>query len=171
LTATSFYCDGSSITLDSLQECSNTRCYNHFTSPGIFTNDADLSVSNTIDGYVQETTTPLNFIVNKEQAKKNWQPVLDELDLSSEEKLEWKAEYKEMKLETGRVEMGEESSQEMNVVDAQFESTPFHVVTYQMKPESHKPQTISEVRNYCTGCGYRIRKSSWKFCPKCGEEL
>jgi rRNA maturation endonuclease Nob1 len=29
----------------------------------------------------------------------------------------------------------------------------------------------SEIRNYCNECGIRIRKSSWKFCPECGNEI
>jgi rubrerythrin len=76
------------------------------------------------------------------------------------------------KVETGRIEKGPESSQEIKTVDAEFVTIPFHTITYQMKPNSAKPTTnITEIRNYCTECGYRIRKSTWKFCPKCGETL
>jgi predicted RNA-binding Zn-ribbon protein involved in translation (DUF1610 family) len=27
------------------------------------------------------------------------------------------------------------------------------------------------VRHYCTSCGYRLRKESWKFCPRCGDKI
>lgn len=70
-------------------------------------------------------------------------------------------------IETGRVEKGPESNQDLKIVDANFESYAFHTITYQLKPNSHKPQNITEIRNYCTKCGYRLRKNNWKFCPSC----
>ena len=74
-------------------------------------------------------------------------------------------------VETGRVEKGEESKQQLQHENITFDNYPFHTVTYELNPVSSKPQTINEVRNYCTGCAYRIRKQNWKFCPKCGEKL
>ena len=74
-------------------------------------------------------------------------------------------------LETGRIEKGPESSQDLKTVDVDFESNPFHIITYQLKPNSQRPTEITEIRNYCTKCAYRVRKSSWNFCPKCSEKL
>jgi ribosomal protein L44E len=74
-------------------------------------------------------------------------------------------------LETGRVEKGDDSNQDFQEIDLDFETLPFHTITYFLKPQSTKPVNMSEVRNYCTECGYRIRKSHWSFCPKCGGEL
>ncbi|NPV12892.1 MAG: hypothetical protein HPY57_14065 [Ignavibacteria bacterium] len=71
-------------------------------------------------------------------------------------------------IETGRVEMGPESNQNLTQIDMNFETYPFHTIIYQLKPNSQRTTDIKEIRNYCTGCGYRIRKSNWKFCPKCG---
>ena len=75
------------------------------------------------------------------------------------------------KLETGRIEKGEESNQDFETVDTKFQSTPFHTINYMLKPESTKPQSVNEIRNYCSRCGYRIRKQSWNYCPKCSCEL
>lgn len=74
-------------------------------------------------------------------------------------------------LETGRIEMGEVSNQQLRTVNAQFSSTPIHTVTYQLLPYSAMNRTIKEVREYCPHCGYRLRKETWNFCPKCGEDL
>ena len=74
-------------------------------------------------------------------------------------------------LETGRIELGDISNQNLRTVNAQFAQTPFHTVTYQILPYSVMNRTIGEVRTYCPECGYRLRKESWKFCPKCGEKL
>jgi len=75
-------------------------------------------------------------------------------------------------LETGRIEKGEISNQKFKNVDIVFDSNPFHTTYFQLKPFSTKKQTrIAEIRNYCHSCGYRIRKETWKFCPKCGEKL
>lgn len=74
--------------------------------------------------------------------------------------------------ETGRIEKGDVSNQNLNVVDIQFESVTFHSIQYHLKPTSTKGYTrTSEIRNYCPRCNYRLRKQSWIYCPKCGEKL
>jgi Zn finger protein HypA/HybF involved in hydrogenase expression len=75
------------------------------------------------------------------------------------------------KIETGRIESGPKSNQELKTVDVDFETSSFHTITYQLKPNSQKPVDIQEVRNYCSKCGYRIRKSSWLYCPSCGCQI
>jgi len=74
-------------------------------------------------------------------------------------------------LETGRVEKGEASSQKLKNVNLQFCSSSFHSVEYKILPYSAMNKTSNEVRQYCSSCGYRLRKQTWSFCPKCGEKL
>lgn len=74
-------------------------------------------------------------------------------------------------VETGRVTEGGRSSQRFDSVSANFYTTPFHTVEFQLLPESHKPVEITQIRNYCPECGLRIRKSGWKYCPTCGTKL
>ena len=74
-------------------------------------------------------------------------------------------------LETGRIEMGEISNQQLKAVNAQFCSTPIHTITYQLLPYSAMNRTINEIREYCTECGFRLRNNKWQFCPKCGEKI
>jgi len=73
--------------------------------------------------------------------------------------------------ETGRVEKGDESNQNLKQVEIEFESAPFHSVQYYLKPLSTKTYKTTEIRNYCTKCQYRLRKTTWDFCPKCGEKI
>jgi len=75
------------------------------------------------------------------------------------------------KLETGRVEMGSKSNQKLTASSTNFQYIPFYQVEYQIKPESELPIEISDIKQYCPECRYRIRKSTWKYCPKCGGEL
>lgn len=74
-------------------------------------------------------------------------------------------------LETGRTEMGDKSSQVFEQSNGTFNSWTTSVCEWQLLPESQKPIEISHIREYCHGCGNRIRKQTWKFCPACGEEL
>jgi len=74
-------------------------------------------------------------------------------------------------LETGRIEKGDTSRQTLKGVNLQFADLPFHSMTYKIMPISTMNRTIKEVREYCTHCGYRIRKNTWEFCPKCGSHL
>ena len=73
--------------------------------------------------------------------------------------------------ETGRVTKGDKSSQSFQSVDIQFESFPFHTIVYHLKPMSEKNEDLREIREYCDQCRYRIRKSSYLYCPKCGNKL
>ena len=79
---------------------------------------------------------------------------------------------KQTKVETGRIEKGEKSDQKLSVVDMEFESSSFYSVSYLLLPISQQQSvTYTEIRNYCPSCSYRVRKQSWKFCPKCGGEI
>jgi len=75
------------------------------------------------------------------------------------------------KVETGRVFEGDISNQKMKTDYSSFMITPFHTVEFQLLPQSLKPTELSDIRNYCEECGYRIRKSNWKYCPTCGNKL
>ena len=74
-------------------------------------------------------------------------------------------------IETGRVEKGSDSKQEIKYVDKSFEYTAFHTIEYKMLPESQKINTIADisVRVYCTNCGAKLGKTD-KFCGKCGKK-
>lgn len=88
-------------------------------------------------------------------------------------KLKSKLNYnkKEKTIETGRIEKGDASNQTLENVNEKFENVKFHSIAYKMLPYSSKPVEISEIRQYCPKCSYRIRNNSWKFCPKCSQKL
>jgi hypothetical protein len=73
-------------------------------------------------------------------------------------------------LETGRIEKGEKSDQSFNTYYGSFSSFPDQTISIKLMPASAKPIEQKEIRNYCTGCGTRMKKSSWKFCPNCGSK-
>jgi len=74
-------------------------------------------------------------------------------------------------LETGRAELGESSSQQFTEVLGDFNTWHSKNVEWKILPESQKPVEVSKIRSYCTECGTRVRSSSWKFCPSCGEKV
>jgi hypothetical protein len=75
------------------------------------------------------------------------------------------------KLKTGRIEKGDVSNQVFGSYYGDFESYYFASTEYHLMPESQKPVEVKEIRQYCPGCRTRVKKSSWKFCPSCGESL
>lgn len=81
------------------------------------------------------------------------------------------ATYNAGSIETGRVQQGEESDQSFEDGFGTFNAWASHTSSYQILPISQLPVEVSDMRNYCSGCGTRIRKSTWKFCPNCGESL
>jgi hypothetical protein len=77
----------------------------------------------------------------------------------------------EKSVETGRVEMGDSSEQSFEPTVSSYEYLSFKTSEWKILPESTKPVEVSKIRNYCPGCGTRIKKQTWKFCPSCGEKL
>lgn len=73
--------------------------------------------------------------------------------------------------ETGRVFKGEKSNQKLKSGDGYFNQLVDCIYKFQLLPESAKAIEAQEIRQYCPECGLRIKKTSWKFCPNCGEEL
>lgn len=73
-------------------------------------------------------------------------------------------------IETGRVERGRKSDQKFEDGYGTFSSWAAYTTTVQIIPLSQNPVEAQEIRSYCTGCGSRIKKQSWKFCPNCGTE-
>jgi hypothetical protein len=74
-------------------------------------------------------------------------------------------------IETGRIEKGPESKQDLKIVNVDFDPLAFHTIKYQLKPTSQMNDNIAEIRQYCPYCSYRLRKKNWVFCPKCGEKI
>lgn len=78
---------------------------------------------------------------------------------------------KSKSIETGRVEEGSQSDQQIKTVDKKFEYLAFHTISYKMLPVSQKVNTIEDinVKRYCTNCGAK-QKPEFKFCPSCGKK-
>lgn len=74
-------------------------------------------------------------------------------------------------IETGRIEKGAVSEQTFQNHYGSFNSYTSASVQIKLMPMSSKPVEKKEIRNYCTGCGTRMKKSSWKFCPSCGTKV
>jgi len=74
-------------------------------------------------------------------------------------------------IETGRIEKGEKTNQKMEYFVGSYNSWPTNTIQIQLFPESIKPIEVSEIRTYCTECGTRMKKQTWKFCPNCGNQI
>jgi len=74
-------------------------------------------------------------------------------------------------IETGKVEKGESSDQALIQTNGSYSSFPSNSISYRLTPDSHKQIEVEKLRNYCSGCGNRIKKDTWKFCPNCGEKF
>lgn len=74
-------------------------------------------------------------------------------------------------LETGRIEQGKSSGQSFSTTNGTFNSYVCSTETIKLFPASQKPVESAEIRNYCTNCGTRAKKTGWKFCPSCGSKF
>jgi len=48
-----------------------------------------------------------------------------------------------------------------------FAMAPSYTIEFKLLPA----KTDNVFRVYCVSCGFRRRKQSWRFCPKCGEKF
>lgn len=69
-------------------------------------------------------------------------------------------------IETGRINKGGESHQQLVGVDKDFANVYFHKETIQLLPHS-RTKHFNQIKTYCSGCGRRFRKND-NFCPQCG---
>ena len=75
------------------------------------------------------------------------------------------------KIETGRVEKGNHSNQNFNMVNIDFEYFAFSTETIKILPESQKPVYKNDlVKQYCYNCGRKLNQK-FKFCPYCGAKV
>ena len=71
-------------------------------------------------------------------------------------------------IETGRVEKGSDSDQNLFEATGNFELTSFHVLRYKLLPKSEKQLSAKDYyTKYCGGCGAKCKT---KFCPYCGAK-
>ena len=76
------------------------------------------------------------------------------------------------KVETGTTEKGSDSEQTFQHTNKTFNQFSFWNVAWQILPLSQKQYTAEEVgTNYCGNCGAKRKKSSFKFCPHCGNKF
>jgi hypothetical protein len=75
-----------------------------------------------------------------------------------------------IKLETGRVEKGDKSTQDITNTYGNFNYYTLHRVEYKILPKSSKPVEVREIRNYCTECGTKV-KTNYMFCPSCCNKI
>jgi len=74
-------------------------------------------------------------------------------------------------VETGRVEQGSSSNQSFKTVSKDFNSWTVSTSVWKILPESERPIEKSDLITRCPRCSSKLKKSSWKFCPECGNEL
>lgn len=130
----------------------------------------------TSGSYNPTTTTNLNLanVTNTSSYKQDYSKLnqRSKVTLDDAESLPALKSFKSpQKIETGRVEAGSQSSQEIQTVNKTFEYFPFHTTEYKLLPISQKINTTADVfvKRYCTNCGAK-QKPEYKFCPSCGKK-
>jgi len=78
---------------------------------------------------------------------------------------------KENQKETGRIEQGNISEQDLHSVDIDLETYSFYSIQIKLKPLSERFLTDKDIKRYCPECGLRIRNKKWRHCTVCGTRL
>jgi Zn finger protein HypA/HybF involved in hydrogenase expression len=131
---------------------------NFYTSNVNYSSDMSKS-SVTLDGLNDTLSFSNNLRSNKYESKYDQQPRNRSFAKKSKS------------VETGRVEQGSSSDQSFKTVSKNFNVWTVSTSVWKLLPESQKPIEKSDLIHRCPKCSTRIKKSSWKFCPECGNEL
>jgi hypothetical protein len=78
---------------------------------------------------------------------------------------------KSKSIETGRIEKGSSSNQSFKTVSKNFNAWTVSTSVWKILPESQRPVETKDLIDRCPKCSTKLKKSSWKFCPECGNEL
>ena len=74
-------------------------------------------------------------------------------------------------VETGRVEKGSNSDQSFTYDSTSFNTWPATTNWWKIKPKSTQIVTMEDLVTYCTECGSKRKKDTYKFCPQCGTKF
>ena len=74
------------------------------------------------------------------------------------------------KTETGSVEKGGLSNQELKTTNGDFEWFYTWMSDWQIMPHSYQPKVAKDLVEKCVKCTAKL-KSNYKFCPECGNEV
>ena len=72
-------------------------------------------------------------------------------------------------METGSVEQGSQSDQELKSTHGNFEWFYTWSDEWQIMPYNQQPKTAKDLIDRCTKCAAKL-KPNYKFCPECGEK-
>lgn len=72
--------------------------------------------------------------------------------------------------ETGRVEKGSNSDQSFEYDSTSFNTWPSWTQSWTILPLSQKALVKEDIKIFCTECGAKRKKDSFKFCPHCGNK-
>lgn len=74
-------------------------------------------------------------------------------------------------IETGRIEAGSHSNQEFSYDSTKFYTWSSWSSSWKILPISQKAVVKEDLTVYCTECGTKRKKDSFKFCPQCGAKF
>lgn len=74
------------------------------------------------------------------------------------------------KIETGRIEKGDNSNQSFGYDHSKFNVFWSWKTEWKILPMSQKPRTREDLVVYCPNCQAKRRKESHRFCPICGTQ-
>jgi hypothetical protein len=108
---------------------------------------------------------------NKTSVTLDTMSIMDMSQASMELPKSFPPEQTSRKIETGTVEKGDSSKQSFKTSSRNFQYSSFYNVEWKILPKSQQPITSKDLQQYCTECGTKIIKSTFKFCSNCGNKL
>lgn len=158
--------DNLELRLNSYPTWNPTYINNDLTAPignNFYTSNLNFTSQSNIDVNLTSTNDTLSFSNNVRSSK---------YESKYDQKPRSRSFAKKLKsIETGRVEQGSSSNQSFKTVSKDFNSWTVSTSVWKILPESQRPVEKKDLIERCPKCSTKIKKTSWKFCPECGNEL
>ena len=158
-----FYSQKINFNLPNITYNTGTLTYNTITPTTHYFYDAQHYIPNITTGTVTYRTTNSNFTNGISSTSDSF---LSQSSLSEPTPLR-----KSKSLETGRVEKGSKSDQSFTYDQTTFNTYSSWTSEWHIKPKSTKPVMKEELVVYCTECGSKRKKDTFRYCPHCGNKF
>ena len=131
-----------------------------------FAHGADASASASM--FISNTSNTIDFAPDMEMSRGIVdRPRSKSLKSSMAPKM---ASLREESIETGRVEKGSHSNQNLVLDSSSFQAYHSYQTTWKILPLSQKPLVKEDLKVFCVSCGRKKRKQSEQYCSQCGTK-
>lgn len=142
------------------------------TASGTYNINSTLTNANTVSAGTTQMFNTMNFTGQGDETLGFYDAKVQTKSFDEPRtRLKGKSSLKKETIETGRIEKGSHSNQNFIMDSSSFQYYRSYETTWKILPMSQKVFVKEDIKVFCTACGAKRKKESFKFCPMCGNKF